>query len=123
MMCYWRRATANGVLAAMGVGFGVLLSFYVIGWIHNWSLALGSDATGWALWIQQSLGPDLMIGTATAFRPYFVFGVDPVLWAMLASAIAGVGVSFVTRPPSEAHLQRVYDGPRRATSTTAAATA
>lgn len=122
MMCYWRRATANGALAAMGFGFAVLLSFYVTGWVHNWALAAGANATGWALWIQQSLGPDLMIGTATAFRPYFVFGIDPVLWAMLASALAGIGVSLVTRPPSEAHLQRVYDGPARSPSAPAAAT-
>ncbi|HET6423260.1 MAG TPA: sodium:solute symporter [Planctomycetaceae bacterium] len=113
MACYWRRGTAAGVLAAMISGFSVLLVLYATGWIHNWALAVGDNATGWALSIQRALGPDLMIGAATAFRPYFVLGIDPVIWAMLASAVVGISVSFVTRPPSEEHLQRVYDGPQR----------
>lgn len=112
MACYWRRGTAAGVLASMGSGFAVHLGLYVLGWIHNWALAFESPA-GAALTIRNLLGPDMMIGVASAFRPYFLLGVDPVLWALLASAIAGIGVSLITAPPSEEHLQRVYDGPAR----------
>ncbi len=113
MTCYWRRATAPGVLSAMGAGFAVHLSLYGIGWIHNWALSFGEGATGLPRLIVDSLGPDLMLGTASAFRPYFLMGLDPVLWAMLASAVAGVMVSLISKPPTEEHLQRIYDGPAR----------
>lgn len=111
MACYWRRATAAGALAAMLAGFAVHLGMYLVGWVHNWALGFGDAATGIALTIQNVLGPDIMIGVASAFRPYFLGGLDPVLWAMLASAIAGVSVSLLSKPPTEEHLQRVYDGP------------
>ncbi|MDP1796006.1 MAG: sodium:solute symporter, partial [Planctomycetaceae bacterium] len=113
MACYWRRGTAAGVLAAMLCGFAVHLGLYAVGWVHNWALGFGDNATGLALSIRNVLGPDMMIGVASAFRPYFLLGIDPVLWAMLVSAIAGVGVSLLTKPPSEDHLQRIYDGPAR----------
>lgn len=111
MACYWRRATAAGALVAMLTGFAVHLGMYLLGWIHNWALGFGDAATGLARTVQNVLGPDLMIGVASAFRPYFLFGLDPVIWAMIASAIAGVVVSLITKPPVEEHLQRIYDGP------------
>ncbi len=113
MACYWRRATAAGALCAMGSGFAVHLGLYATGWVHNWALGMEEGSTGLAASIRQALGPDQMIGVASAFRPYFLFGIDPVLWAMIASAIAGVGISLLTKPPSEDHLQRIYDGPAR----------
>ncbi len=120
MACYWRRGTAAGVLAAMLVGFGSNLLLNATGWAHNWAIAANKAAiangvtpTGWAAWFEHTLGPDMMIGVDTAFRPYFLGGIDPMLWGMLASAIAGIAVSLVTRPPSEEHLQRIYDGPAK----------
>ena len=56
------------------------------------------------------LAADPMIGPQTAFRPYYLLGVDPVMWGLLASLIAGVGVSLATRPPTEELLTHVYDG-------------
>jgi SSS family solute:Na+ symporter/sodium/pantothenate symporter len=118
MACYWRRGTAAGVLSAMLTGFAVHLALNITGWAHNWAIAVNNAAveqgitpSGWAAWVQERLGPDMMIGVDTAFRPYYLAGIDPILWAMLVSAIVGIGVSFITRPPSEEHLQRVYDGP------------
>lgn len=110
MACYWRRATPTGVLAAMLGGIAVYLSLYILGWAHNWATAAGPNATGLAQIVQVRLGPDPMIGVASAFRPYFLFGLDPILYGLAASAIIGVTVSLLTKPLSEDHLQQVFDG-------------
>jgi len=110
MTCYWRRATAAGALSAMLVGIAVYLSLYATGWIHNWAIAVGPGASGLADGVLGWLGPDPMIGLASAFRPYFLFGLDPILYGIAASAITGVTVSLLTKPLPEEHLQRVFDG-------------
>lgn len=111
MTCYWRRATAAGALAAMLGGFAVYFGLYATGWVHNWALARGENAVGLARRVLDWLGPDPMIGLASDFRPYYLFGFDPILWGLLASAVCGVGVSLCTRPPAEDHLQRLFDKP------------
>lgn len=87
MLCYWRRATAAGVLAAMVGGAGSLVLFYVLGPIM----------------------PDAGIGAATSFRPYFFLGIDPLIWALVFSTAAGIAVSLFTQPPSEAKTQMLFD--------------
>ena len=54
-------------------------------------------------------GPPQAIGMAKGFRPYFVGGLEPVVWGLLVSAIMGIGVSLITRPPSDEHLAKIYD--------------
>lgn len=88
MTLYWRRATAAGVLAAMLVGSGVVLGLYIPGWISE---------------------VDPMIGNATAFRPYFLLGFEPVVWGVLASVVAGVTVSLGTRPPQAERIAWLFD--------------
>jgi SSS family solute:Na+ symporter/sodium/pantothenate symporter len=110
MACYWRRATAAGALWAMLAGIAAYLFLYATGWIHNWAIAAGPGSSSLADSVLGWLGPDPMIGLASAFRPYFLFGLDPILYGIAASAIAGVGVSLLTKPLSEEHLQRVFDG-------------
>jgi SSS family solute:Na+ symporter/sodium/pantothenate symporter len=89
MALYWRRATAAGTLAAMLAGAGTLLGLFVAGW----------------------LGPDPMIGPATSFRPYYLLGLDPVVWGVSASLVAGVGGSLLTRPPEQELVARLFDPP------------
>src|SRR5437762_2672752 len=63
---YWRRATRPGALAAMIGGFASVLIFYVAGW-----LGFGKEGLqGWA---------------AEPFAPVYLFGLDPLLYGLLAS--------------------------------------
>lgn len=87
MIAYWRRATAPGAIAAMLSGVGVILALFVIGWCT----------------------PDPMIGQASKFRPYYLLGLDPMLWGLLGSFVVGVGVSLATDPPHEDLLTEIFD--------------
>lgn len=88
MVLYWRRATAAGAIAAMLVGSGVVLGLFIPGWVG---------------------GVDPMIGNATRFRPYFLGGLEPVVWGVLASIVAGVTVSLMTRPPEQRRIAWLFD--------------
>jgi SSS family solute:Na+ symporter/sodium/pantothenate symporter len=77
MACFWRRATAAGAISAMLAGAGTSLALLIAG----------------------SLLPDPLLGPATRFRSYYLLGLEPIVWGLLASLIAGVGVSLCTRPP------------------------
>jgi sodium/pantothenate symporter len=89
MLCYWRRATAPGVIAAMLTGAVTMLVLYLTGF----SLA------------------DPLIGQATQLRPYFMLGLEPLLWGVTASAIVGVAVSLNTTPPSEKLMHQLFVAP------------
>ena len=119
MACYWRRATAAGVLSAMATGFVVHIGLYLAGITQNWATAaeVKSSLQVVALSI---LGPDPLIGPVGLLRPYYVMGLDPVLWGMLASAVAGVVVSLVTTPPPQELVSRLFDAPAASKTTNAA---
>jgi len=58
------------------------------------------------------IGPstkDPMIGGAADFRPYFLLGIEPMLWGTAVSAISGIVVSLWTQPPSEKHVSSLFD--------------
>ena len=82
MACYWRRATAAGALTSMLVGSGTVLLLLVIG-----------------------------IALKGGVKPHLLLGMDPIVWGVLASAIAGIGVSLLTPPPDEALVSRLFDAP------------
>ncbi|MBC8112777.1 MAG: sodium:solute symporter, partial [Candidatus Saccharimonas sp.] len=108
MACYWRRATAPGVLSAMAAGFVVHIGLYLAGITQNWATAAEVKSS-----LQETvlsiLGPDPLIGPVGLLRPYYVLGLDPVLWGMLASATAGILVSLVTSPPPRELVSRLFD--------------
>ena len=87
MIAFWRRATAAGVIASMLVGAGTILLLFILGW----------------------LGPDPMIGERTAFRPYFLWGLHPIVWGLITSHVAGIGVSLATQPPPAELVARLFD--------------
>lgn len=87
MACYWRRANAPGVIAAMLAGGGTLISFYIAG----------------------SFMPDPKIGVISSVRPFYLFGFDPIVWGMTASALMGVVVSLLTAPPDEKLVSKMFD--------------
>jgi len=109
MACYWRRTSAAGMLTGMMVGFFLYFGLFSAGWVQNWASAAGDNSLAKAA--LSILGPDPMIGLPGLFRPYYVLGVDPIVWSILASAIAGISVSLLTTPPSEERVSRFFDVP------------
>jgi sodium/pantothenate symporter len=87
MLCYWRRATAAGVLSAMLTGAGAMLTLYLIGFMIG----------------------DPMIGPATKLRPFFLYGLEPMMWGILCSATVGIIVTYCTQPPPAEHVSVLFD--------------
>lgn len=108
MACYWRRASAAGVLASMATGFVVHIGLYLAGITQNWATAAEVKSSLQAAALK-FLGPDPLIGPVGLLRPYYILGVDPVVWAMLASALAGIVVSLLTTPPPKELVSRLFD--------------
>ncbi len=90
MSCYWRRATSAGCIAAMLTGGLSTITLYVTGFLSPF---------------------DQKIGNLTKFRPYFLLDLDPIVWGLLASLLAGVIVTLRTRPPAEERVSRLFDTP------------
>jgi SSS family solute:Na+ symporter/sodium/pantothenate symporter len=87
MTAFWRRATAPGLIAAMLAGGGLSLALLIWG----------------------TLAADPLIGPKTQFRSYYVLGLEPIIWGLLASLVAGVAVSFCTKTPPPEHVNRFFD--------------
>jgi sodium/pantothenate symporter len=96
MLVFWRRATVPGMFASMITGAGTMLASYVFGGV----LGYGSS----------------LVGAATSFRPYFLLGIDPLIWSLAISASVGVGVSLITRPCDDALLAKYFNAPENETS-------
>jgi SSS family solute:Na+ symporter/sodium/pantothenate symporter len=111
MTCYWRRATAPGVLAAMIAGAGTMFGAFFTGWLQRLAEAAVSsgDASPWMKTVFEVLGPDPHIGIGGSLRAYYLLGLDPVLWGLLASAIAGVVVSLLTAPPPAEKVDQYFN--------------
>ena len=86
MMCYWRRATSAGTIAAMLAGAAAASALYLAG------LAIAIRA-----------------GKAAEFHAYEMLGFDPLIWGLLTSLVVGVFVSLVTRPPDERLVSKLFD--------------
>jgi SSS family solute:Na+ symporter/sodium/pantothenate symporter len=93
MACYWRRATKQGVVAAMAGGALAVLALYAAGWI-------GYGLLGW---------PDPGISQPTKFRPYMLLGIEPLVWGIAVSAVAGVVVSLLTPAPDPELVSKMFD--------------
>jgi len=110
MACYWRRATAKGAFAAMVCGFVTYLGLFSLGWLQVWA-EKSYETSRFAAEVLSIVGRDPQVGIASAFRPYFLLGLDPILWGLAASAIAGVVVSRLTTPPPEELVSKLFDAP------------
>jgi SSS family solute:Na+ symporter/sodium/pantothenate symporter len=82
MLCYWRRANAPGVLAAMITGVVTVTILYGMGFLQ----------VGW-----------------TNLKPVSPLSFDPLVWGNLAAGIVGVTVTLLTPPPDEALAARFFD--------------
>ncbi len=94
MACFWRRATAVGALASMATGVGTTIALYATG------LMMGLKG------IDPGIGP---VPKPPAFGPYYLLGFDPCVWALIASAVAGILVSLVTTPPDAERIALLFD--------------
>jgi sodium/pantothenate symporter len=66
--------------------------------------------------------PDPRIGQIGSIRPYYLLGLDPIVWGFVTSIVAGVVVSLVTTPPDARLVSLMFDRDetRRAPSATLA---
>jgi SSS family solute:Na+ symporter/sodium/pantothenate symporter len=87
---FWRRANGVGMIAAMLTGAGVTLGLYALGMF----LA--------------STGFDSGIGAGGALAPYYLLGLDPCVWGISSSFLAGAVVSLKTKSPSEELVERMF---------------
>ncbi len=95
MSAFWRRASVAGVLASMVSGASMALGLYLIG-IFGLAETLG-------------LPVNPLLGQVTTFRPYYLFGCDPIVWGLGTSLIAGVSISLVTPPPDPKLISKLFD--------------
>ncbi len=79
MALYWRRATALGAMSAMAAGFLTTATLYGTNWLQG------------------------------VFRPYLLFGLDPIIWGLLVSFTVGILVSLRTHPPDAVRLALCFD--------------
>ncbi len=100
MAAYWRRATSAGVLAAMLAGATTMMSFYVFG-------SLVGDHPLIMSW----LGENPLIGPVSNFRPYYLLGMDPIVYGLAASLVFGVAVSLWTPPPRDEVVSPLFERP------------
>jgi sodium/pantothenate symporter len=96
--CFWRRTTAPGAIAAMTAGTVTTLGLYVVG-------RLGLRVLG----LDGLLADTTMIGPEGGIRPYYLLGLDPCIWGLLASLVTGVVVSLLTQPPDPARVALLFD--------------
>jgi SSS family solute:Na+ symporter/sodium/pantothenate symporter len=89
MLAYWRRTTVTGMLASMLGGAGTMVTLYGLGFA--------------------GYGAKHLIGPVTSFRPYYLLDLDPLLWGLAVSLLAGINVSLATAPPDAALVSRLFD--------------
>lgn len=95
---FWRRATAAGAIAAMVAGAGLTLVLYLLGTVGLERLGLAG-----------LLPPNPDIGPKAGLRPYYLLGLDPCIWGILASLAAGVVGSLLSSPPDPARVALLFD--------------
>jgi SSS family solute:Na+ symporter/sodium/pantothenate symporter len=47
--------------------------------------------------------------TGNTFRPFYLLGIDPIVWGLSMSTLAGVAVSLVTKPPAPEVISKLFD--------------
>ncbi|MCA9013530.1 MAG: sodium:solute symporter, partial [Planctomycetaceae bacterium] len=53
--------------------------------------------------------PQTPIGAQTSFRPYFLLGYDPLIWGLLMSVLLGSVTTWMTPPPDDDLVARMFD--------------
>lgn len=89
---YWRRATAAGAISAMVVGAATALGLYAAGIIAR-----------------AYFGYVPSIGPKSSISPYYLLGLDPCVWGLTASLVAGIIGSLLSAPPDPARVSLLFD--------------
>lgn len=89
---FWRRASGTGALSAVLAGFVTFISLYVGRWV--------------GLLPKQGFGP------ASELAPYWLLGLEPVVWGLAASFVTGIVVSLCTKAPESAWVDRLFTAPK-----------
>jgi SSS family solute:Na+ symporter/sodium/pantothenate symporter len=118
---YWRRATRAGALAALLGGFAGVLVFYVLGWMGVGKPdPLAAKAAPRLAPLAAANPLEVVNSTAAAqkkpkvhpaeepFAPYYLFGLDPLIYGLLASFGLGIGVSLLTKPLPAPEVDRYF---------------
>jgi SSS family solute:Na+ symporter/sodium/pantothenate symporter len=85
---YWRRATRPGALAALFGGFATVSLLYLLGW-------------GDVGHVKEALTQRGMQSPLTdAAAPFYLLGLDPVVYGLAVSFSLGILVSLLTQPPA-----------------------
>jgi SSS family solute:Na+ symporter/sodium/pantothenate symporter len=79
---FWSRATHQGAIASMAVGAATTLGLY---------------------------GAGLWLAGGESFIPYFLLGLDPCVWGLTASLVAGIAGSLLSPPPDPARMALLFD--------------
>jgi len=95
---FWKRATKAGAIA--GLVTGTFISLFWLVFVHQKE----AEALGIAKMI---LGRDVLITS----MPWPV--VDPIVVALPIAFLATIGVSLITKPPDEGHLEECFRGIKR----------
>jgi SSS family solute:Na+ symporter/sodium/pantothenate symporter len=72
---------------------------------------LSLSALGWCqgLLAQHGWMPSpAAIGQSTSFRPFFLLGLEPVVWGLAVSVVLGLGISLCTRPPRPELIEKLF---------------
>jgi SSS family solute:Na+ symporter/sodium/pantothenate symporter len=86
---YWRRTTRAGALAAMIGGFATVAFFWLLG-----GLGVGKATQSGVL--------------AQGFAPYYLFGLEPLVYGMVLSFVLGILVSLRTQPLPGKDVDRYF---------------
>jgi SSS family solute:Na+ symporter/sodium/pantothenate symporter len=97
---FWRRANAQGAVAAMLAGTLVTLGLYAYGsYLLTHGNAIGVP-------YDPGIGPP---PSKSGFGPYYLLGFEPAVWGLSASLLAGVVVTLLTPKPDERRVSLMFD--------------
>lgn len=87
-----------------------MFGLYACGWIQRSAYAGGvTEPVGMFSSIASLLGPPVGIGIGGDFDPMFLCGLDPIIWSLAASTVAGIVVSLATSPPEPSRVARFFE--------------
>jgi len=109
MALYWKRATRAGALAAVLGGFMAIFLLWGLGW-----MGVGKAES------QDSAPPETKTpapsppsetgkaATNPSIKPLYLWDLDPLAYGLAVSFAAGIGVSLLTQPPPQDHVNRYF---------------